>query len=90
MRVGTLPGHVAAVDVVYNRRPSIGSDPSCIPGLLSGVLPCVVREFVEILLGGNHTFLIIWLIHMSPLKERERIIPIYLCCVYSLAFVFLT
>ena len=45
---------------------------------------------LEIILWRCHIFLIIWLIHIATLKERERLISLFLYCIYSLMFVFFT
>ena len=82
---GTLPGHMDALDLAH-RWPRFQLHPRpCLWGLsLCGLW------VLEIILWRSHIFLIVWLIQMTTLKERERLMSLFLHCIYSLTFVFLT
>lgn len=68
--MGPLLGHVAAVE--HTDKLASGADPSYISYLVSDALPFGVCKSVEILLGRCHFFLIMWIIHMSTLKNRKN------------------
>lgn len=86
--MGTLLGNMVALEEY--RQPSIWRTSQLHPVSCFWCFTFGVCELVEILLWRCPLFLNIWLICMATLKETKRTISVFLDCIYSLMFVFLT